>query len=556
MKPKNTYSGSGSLRHLAEEQYKNQDPGKSASRTEADTRRLLYELEVHQIELEMQNQELIEAEEGSRQANEKFTSLYDFAPMGYFTLGPDCRILGLNLSGARMTGIERFLLQNVDFRNFVAPEFRDTFNEFVNKIFEKNTKQVCKVKLIREDRSAMFVHMEGVLSIEDQNCSLTVMDISERESAEVKLRNSEMRYRRLFETSQNGILVFDIHTGRIVDVNPYLIKLLGFSYDVLLEKQLWEIGLFKDVEDTRKFFSNLRLNDFIHFEDKQLKNFEGRLINVEVIINSYQVDQENVFQCNIRDITLRKRAEDKLKENEIRLRELNATKDKFFSIIAHDLKSPFTSIIGFSSLILEMVHKKNYKELEKYAQIIESSSWKAMNLLTNLMEWSRSQTGKLAFNPEELDLCKLINKVTDLLNDAASQKSITITNNIPQKFMVYADISMLSTIMRNLISNGLKFTDTGGKIEIAGVHTDSESVISVTDNGIGISKENIAKLFRIDANHSTTGTNGEEGTGLGLLLCNDFVEKHGGKMMVESEERKGSKFSFTLINSGLIGKIN
>jgi two-component system, sensor histidine kinase and response regulator len=546
MKTKNTYSGL--LRQKAEEQHKNKSTGKSGSRTEADTRRLLYELEVHQIELEMQNQELIESEEKSRQANEKFTSLYDFAPMGYFTLGPDCRIHGLNLSGARMAGIERFLLQNVDFRNYVARESLNSFNEFIHKIFENDTKQVCKVKLIRDDNSSMFVHIEGVLSIEDQSCSLTVLDISERESAEVKLRNSEMRYRRLFETSQTGILIFDIHTGRVVDVNPYLIKLLGFSYEVLLEKQLCEIGLFKDMEDTRKFFSNLRLNDFIQFEDKQLKNVEGRLINVEVIINSYQVDQENVFQFNIRDITLRKRAEDKLKENEIRLSELNATKDKFFSIIAHDLKSPFTSIIGFSSLILEMVHKKNYKELEKYAQIIESSSWKAMNLLTNLMEWSRSQTGKLAFNPENLDLCKLVNIVTDLLNDAASQKSITITNNIPQKFMVYADISLLSTIMRNLISNGLKFTDKGGKIEIYGVRTASESVISFTDNGIGISKENIAKLFRIDANHSTTGTHGEEGTGLGLLLCNDFVEKHGGKMRVESEEHKGSTFSFTLIN--------
>jgi C4-dicarboxylate-specific signal transduction histidine kinase len=420
---RNKYSGSGSLRQKAEQKHRIQNSGKSSSRTEADTRRLLYELEVHQIELEMQNQELIASEEASRQATEKYTSLYDFAPMGYFTLGPACRITGLNLSGARMAGIERFLLLNVDFRTYVAPESLKDFNNFIHKIFENKAKQVCKVKLNRADGTSMVAHIEGVLSFDEQNCFLTVMDISARELAEEKLRDSE-----------------------------------------------------------------------------------------------------------------------------IRLRELNATKDKFFSIIAHDMKSPFTSIIGYSNLISSEVRKKNYGAVGKYAEIIESSSWKAMNLLTNLMDWSRSQTGRMGFNPEFIDLCRLVNDVTDLLKDTAFQKSIAITNIIPQNFVVYADISMLNTIMRNLISNGLKFTDPGGKIEISGIRTDSESVISVKDNGIGIGSEDVEKLFRIETCHSTMGTKGEEGTGLGLLLCDDFIRKHGGKIWVESEKGKGSSFSFTLIN--------
>ena len=542
----NKYSGSGSLRQKAEQKHRIQNSEKSSLRTEADTRRLLYELEVHQIELEMQNQELIESEVESRQATEKYTSLYDFAPMGYFTLGPACRITGLNLSGARMAGIERFLLLNVDFRTYVAPESLKDFNNFIHNIFENKEKQVCKVKLNRADGTSMFAHIEGVLSPDDSSSFLTVMDISARELAEEKLRNSEMRYRRQFETARDGILILSFQTNQIIDVNPFLVNLLGYSHETLLGKHPWEIGLFKDIEDSKKLFSNLQSNGYMHFENKQLKTAEGKSINVEATISAYQVENENVFQCNIRDITRRKLAEDKLKENEIRLRELNATKDKFFSIIAHDMKSPFTSIIGYSNLISAEVRKENYGEVGKYAEIIESSSWKAMNLLTNLMEWSRSQTGRMGFNPEFIDLCRIVNGVTDMLKDIASQKSITITNIIPQNFVVYADISMLNTIMRNLISNGLKFTDQGGKIEISGFRNNSESVISVKDNGIGIGKEDIEKLFRIETCHSTIGTKGEEGTGLGLLLCDDFIRKHGGKIWVESEKGKGSSFHFTL----------
>ncbi len=235
-----------------------------------------------------------------------------------------------------------------------------------------------------------------------------------------------------------------------------------------------------------------------------------------------------------------------IKNNEIKLKELNDTKDKFFSIIAHDLKSPFNTIMGFSSLLAEQVKEKDYLGIEEFAGYIVDSSQRAMDLLMNLLEWSRSQTGKMQFKPQPVDVVDLIDESTELLNDTANQKSILLSKEVPLNMVVIADRDMLSTILRNLISNALKFTHPGGKIVISAEEKPIEWLVSVRDNGVGIKPKNIEKLFRIDQNTSTFGTQNESGTGLGLILCKDFVEKHGGKIWVESKEGKGCNFSFTI----------
>jgi signal transduction histidine kinase len=169
-----------------------------------------------------------------------------------------------------------------------------------------------------------------------------------------------------------------------------------------------------------------------------------------------------------------------------------------------------------------------------------------MDFLSNLLEWARSQTGIMGFNPRSVEITGIINEVTDIMNDSAIQKSIDIKVKIPQNFSIYADIPMIKTILRNLISNSIKFTNPGGVVVVESSYTDSVSVVSVSDNGIGIKKDTIEKLFRIEESKSTAGTKGEQGTGLGLLLCNDFVKKHGGHIWAESEYGKGSRFVFTL----------
>jgi len=246
------------------------------------------------------------------------------------------------------------------------------------------------------------------------------------------------------------------------------------------------------------------------------------------------------------DITERKLNEEVLRESEIRLSKLNATKDKFFSIIAHDLKSPFNAILGFSNLMINQLREKDFDGVEKYADIIQQASMRAIDLLMNLMEWSRSQTGRMEFNPELIDIGKLTRYIIELLIDSADQKSISIKLKIAPNVSVVADKAMLSTVLRNIISNGIKFTNQGGEISISSERRQNEMIVSVKDNGVGIDDKDKGKLFRIDQIYSRSGTLKEKGTGLGLILCKDFIEKHGGKIWFESEKGVGSTFYFSI----------
>jgi PAS domain S-box-containing protein len=547
MKKEATIStGTVTLRQMAERQYKNSHSEHNKTRTESETLRMIHELEVHQIELEMQNEELKLAEEKAEKATERFTRLYDFAPVGYLTLDYDCSICELNLSGAIMLQRERTLLVKSDLRQFITRDTLPLFNDFFTKVFETHVKQTCEVRMKLYGDYTMFIHIEGIVSNDNQKVLVTLTDITERELVEQKLQSSETRYRRLFETAKDGILILDAYNGQIVDVNPYLMNVLGYSYEEFLGKELWEIGIFKNIEDSKAAFIELQNKGFIRFEDMPLETKNGKPINVEYVSNVYLVDKAKVIQCNIRDISDRKRAEDNLKESEKRLRELNATKDKFFSIIAHDLKSPFTSIIGLSELLSDQVSKNDYNGIDEYANMIQTSSWRAMDLLTNLMEWSRSQTGRIVFNPQNINLADLIDESSALLQESANQKNIVITKNLPAGLTVFADKSMINTILRNLISNAIKYTNPGGKIDITAVKGERELTVRVSDDGVGIKENDLAKLFLIEASRSTRGTRDEDGTGLGLILCKEFVSKHGGKIWVESVHGQGSRFAFTI----------
>jgi signal transduction histidine kinase/ligand-binding sensor domain-containing protein len=249
-----------------------------------------------------------------------------------------------------------------------------------------------------------------------------------------------------------------------------------------------------------------------------------------------------VTQLKKQQILLEKTVELKTKE----LKELNASKDKFFSIIAHDLKNPFSSIIGFSEMLKEEINSNDLSTAGKYATQINTSAVQTFRLLENLLEWANSQHGKISFKPQAINLEDILNEEFLTLKDATNGKNIELTSSVPEKLVVFADRNMIKTILRNLISNAIKFTYKNGKIDVKAIEHDNEVEIAVSDNGIGMTKDTILKLFRIDANLSTRGTENENGTGLGLFLCKEFVEKHGGKIWVESESGKGSVFKLIL----------
>nr|WP_320118995.1 sensor histidine kinase [uncultured Marinifilum sp.] len=241
-------------------------------------------------------------------------------------------------------------------------------------------------------------------------------------------------------------------------------------------------------------------------------------------------------------------AQQELQQRKVRLIELNATKDKLFSIIGHDLINPLNRIEGFSDLLLEYIKEKNYSKIEEYAGIIQSSSNKASQLLSNLLDWSRSQIGGVTFKPKTYCLNNQLDEIILLMSDAASLKSITIKKVVPYNLTIFADSEMISTVLRNLISNSIKFTHKNGLITVSAEKTHKNIQISVCDNGIGIEKIQMQNLFEITKNNSSLGTEMEKGTGLGLVLCNEFIKKHNGDIWVESKVGKGSCFKISLPN--------
>ena len=246
------------------------------------------------------------------------------------------------------------------------------------------------------------------------------------------------------------------------------------------------------------------------------------------------------------NITERKQAEQALKESEAILKELNANKDKLFSIIAHDLRSPFIGFLGISELLNKKLKEGDISKCETYVTLINSSAKSTFLLLDNLLNWAKSQTKQINFTPQKIIFSSFIRKILETSNSSATIKNISLNYSQLDEIEVYADENMLAVILRNLISNGIKFTKTGGYITVSGKLEQNQAQITVSDNGIGMKKKIIKKLFRFSTNNSSLGTENEKGSGIGLVLCKEFVEKQGGVIWVESKEGKGSDFKFTL----------
>lgn len=253
--------------------------------------------------------------------------------------------------------------------------------------------------------------------------------------------------------------------------------------------------------------------------------------------------EETVLLARIHTHLALKKNRDALKEANKQLKELNATKDKFFSIIAHDLRSPFTSLMGFSQYLYSSLAKLSQDEIKSYCGHINEASKKAYNLLENLLKWAQTQTGKLKLELEVSDLSEICEEVAALLESNAQDKQIKFITNIEKGIFAIIDRNMIDTVFRNLISNAMKFTPSGGTVEFFSEKEKDIIKISIRDNGLGMDQAELDNLFQIDKCISAEGTNGEKGTGLGLILCKEFVEKNGGVLAVESKKDQGSLFT-------------
>lgn len=295
---------------------------------------------------------------------------------------------------------------------------------------------------------------------------------------------------------------------------------------------------------------------------KKYKASQEEINLIQSLADSTAIAIENIYAYkSLKDAN--KKLETKIYESNLKTAELtkvnsvlettmeklevsNVTKNKLFAIIAHDLKSPFNTLMGFSDLLLKNIHNYDIAKIEKQIQHIDTIAKSTYNLLLDLLMWSKSQSGHLAFEPKIVKLKEICDQVIDGLIDSSDKKGIRISFFEAQNTLLKADTNMLRTILRNLISNAIKFTHLNGKINIH-AETDNEfATITISDNGVGISKENIEKIWNPEQEHSTIGTANEEGSGLGLTLCKEFVEKHGGNIWAESNLGKGSDFKFTM----------
>jgi PAS domain S-box-containing protein len=376
-----------------------------------------------------------------------------------------------------------------------------------------------------------------------------ITDISEKKRIEEELRSNYMVLRMAGKVARFG--------GWSVDLSN---NLVFWSDEV---KQIHEItgDYTPDVsegisfyapewhEKVLKVFTDCVERGIPYDEEMEIITGKGRRIWIRTVGEPVYDKDGKIIRVDgsFQDISEQKKAEEALKRSELRLKELNATKDKFFSIIAHDLRSPFNSFLGMTQIMTTDLPNLSTTQLQEITISMSKSASNLHRLLENLLQWSQVQHEAMPFSPEPLILSDSLKFCLELMAETARIKEVTIEAKVPGNLIVFADINMLQTVLRNLISNSVKFTRKGGKVAVSARSLDDRSVaISVQDTGIGMSRELAEGLFRIDVKSGRPGTEGEPGTGLGLLLCREFIEKHGGTIYAVSREGHGSTFTFIL----------
>ena len=374
-------------------------------------------------------------------------------------------------------------------------------------------------------------------------------DITERKNYEEALRKSEEKFRKIFESSGIGIATL-APDGHFSKVNSSFCEILGYTEADLIGMNFRNITHPGDIEKSLEITKELLKNELIEGKsiEKRYLHKNGDIVWALTTISLIRdIDNKpQFFIAQVQNITKRKKSEEQLIKYTEELKLLNASKDKFFSIISHDLRSPFNSLLGLTEYISHSYDEMTPQDIRSSITSIYNSSKQVYGLILNLLEWSMIQSGRITVDRSIINLKELGNEIKNLYEEAASQKQLELTISINEEIFVYADKYMIDTIIRNFVSNSIKFTNSGGKIIVKGIINGDNAEVSVTDTGIGISLEDQKNLFRIDEQLRREGTANEKGTGLGLILCKEFAEKNGGVVWVESEVGKGSRFSVTL----------
>jgi len=365
-------------------------------------------------------------------------------------------------------------------------------------------------------------------------------DITERKKAEEALRVSQEKFAFAFDSSPNAILIQDEQTGKYLEANASSTNIFGYSQEEFLGKTPLELNLYKDNAAREKVLERMKKEEI---QDMEIMGRHKSGMNLHLLLTVVRryIDNRPFMYVNVHNITERKLVE-------LELQKLNLDKDRFMSILGHDLRGPVNSIVGLLNILVEEMRNMSMKEINEAVEITYQSAKKTSKLLDDVLLWATAKSGKMRFNLQKINFKENSRAVVELLQFAADSKNIRIDLSCDEALEVFADKNMLDTVVRNLISNAIKFTPEGGKIIVEVQKDHEKTIVSITDNGVGINAEDIEKIFDKAQLFTSIGTNEEKGSGFGLKLCQEFVEKHDGKIWVESVIGVGTTFYFSLPN--------
>ena len=475
----------------------------------------------------------------------RYRRLFEAAKDGILILDPDTRQITdanpfiaqlLGYTREEMVGKELFeigLLKDEEASQAAFRELRDnSFIRYEDLPLESKKGQRREVEVVAN------LYAEDGQSVIQAN----IRDITERKQADYKLEVSESRYRRLFETAQDAILILDADTGKIFDANPFIKEMLGYSQEELVGKELWQIGLFRDKSESQAAFRELQTQGYIRYEDLPLETKQGQQIEVEFVSNIYQVDHRQVIQCNIRDITKRSRLERQTHDQAEALAELHLRKDEFLAMLSHELRNPLSAI--FNALHILRLEDTENPIQQKAKIVLERQVGQLAHLIDDLLEVSRVITGRIQLHQERLEMRGIVERAIESARPLINQRNHELSVSLPaEAIWLQADPTRLEQVVVNLLNNAAKYTDDGGQIRLTAQQESGEVVLLVRDNGAGIAPELLPRIFDLFTQADRTLDRSQGGLGIGLSLVQKLVELHGGTVEARSAGLgQGSEF--------------